>query len=221
MPLVLRTWNLFHGNAVPPERRAYLREMVELITADEPDVVCLQEIPVWALTYLGEWSGMHASAAVARTPLLWSVLLGRLVTGLHHGLLRSALTGEADAILMRRPLRVGRSRQAVVSESGLRRIVHGVEIEDVFIANFHISADEDQLRRVVEFVQEEERVVLAGDANLPSAGAPGFSAPLPGSIDQILVRGLPSTAPVAWPEERRRLDGRLLSDHAPVELVLG
>ncbi|MDX6465015.1 MAG: hypothetical protein QOI27_55, partial [Gaiellaceae bacterium] len=48
-----------------------------------------------------------------------------------------------------------------------------------------------------------------------------FSEPLPGSIDQILVRGLPSTPPVAWPEERRRAGGRLLSDHAPVELHVG
>lgn len=222
MPLLIRTWNLFHGNAVPPERRAFLREMVELVTAGEPDAVCLQEIPVWALTYLGGWSGMQTATAVARTPLLWSVMLGRVVSGVHHGLLRSALTGEADAILVKRSLRVAGRRQAVVSEGGLRRIVHGVTIDDdVFIANFHISGDKDQLRRVVEFVEREERVVLAGDTNLPSAGVPAFSPPLPESIDQILVRGMPSSAPVAWPEERRRLDGRLLSDHAPVELVVG
>ena len=165
---------------------------------------------------------MEAATAVARSPLLWSVMLGRVVTGVHHGLLRSALTGEADAILVKRSLRVGARRQAVVSEGGLRRIVHGVKIDDdVFVANFHISADADQLRRVVEFVQGEEHVILAGDANLPSAGAPGFSAPLPESIDQILVRGLSSTAPVAWPEEQRRFEGRLLSDHAPVELTVG
>src|SRR5712691_3332082 len=210
--MLVRTWNLFHGNAVPPERRAFLREMVELVTADGPDVVCLQEVPVWALAYLGGWSGMQAVTAVARTPLLWSAMLGRIVTGVHHGLVRSALTGEADAILVEQSHRVGSRRQAVVSARGLRRIVHGIQIDDdVFIANFHISADEDQLRRVVEFVHDEEHVVLAGDANLPSAGAPGFSAPLPGSIDQILVRGVPSTAPVAWPVERRRLGARLLS----------
>jgi endonuclease/exonuclease/phosphatase family metal-dependent hydrolase len=220
--VLVRTWNLFHGNAVPPERRAFLREMVELVTADEPDVVCLQEVPVWAITFLGGWSGMQAGAVIARPPLLWSAALGRLVTGVHHGLLRSALTGEADAILVRRPLHVGGRREAVVSENGLRRIVHGVRIDDgVFVANFHISADEEQFRRVIEFAASEERVILAGDANVPSAGAPGFSPPLAGSIDQILLRGLPATVPVAWEEERRRFEGRLLSDHAPVELVVG
>ena len=218
MPLLARTWNLFHGNAVPPERRAFLREMVELVTTDEPDIVCLQEIPVWAIAHLGGWSGMEAVAAVARRP--WP--LGHWVTEIHHGILRSAFTGEADAILVKRGLGLRERREAVVSTNGLRRIVHGVRVGDgLFVANFHIGADEEQLRRVVEFVEGEDRVVLAGDANLVSAGAPGFSAPLAGSIDQVLVRGLPSTAAVAWPEERRRLDGRLLSDHTPVELHVG
>ena len=218
MRLLARTWNLFHGNAVPPERRAFLREMVELVTADDPDLVCLQEIPVWAVARLDEWSGMQAVAATARPPRP----LGRWVTELHHGVLRSAFTGEADAILVKHALALGERREAVVSRSGLRRIVHGVRVGDgLLVANFHIGADDEQLRRVVEFVAGEERVVLAGDANLPSAGAPGFSAPLPGSIDQVLVRGLPATAPVAWPEERRRIGGRLLSDHAPVELHVG
>ena len=49
----------------------------------------------------------------------------------------------------------------------------------------------------------------------------GFSQPLAGSIDQILVRNAPSTHPEAWPVERRRVDGRLFSDHAPVELHVG
>ena len=49
----------------------------------------------------------------------------------------------------------------------------------------------------------------------------GFSEPLTGSIDQIVVRGLASTTPAAWPAERRCLRGRLLSDHAPIELTVG
>ena len=39
MPLVVRTWNLFHGNTVPPGRRAFLEEMVRLVTADGPEVL--------------------------------------------------------------------------------------------------------------------------------------------------------------------------------------
>src|SRR5882724_9211424 len=97
--VLVRTWNLFHGNAVPPERRAFLRQMVELVSADRPDVVCLQEVPVWALKQLGGWSGMTAVGAVAARPRLGSAELGRWITELHHGLFRSAFTGQANAIL--------------------------------------------------------------------------------------------------------------------------
>jgi endonuclease/exonuclease/phosphatase family metal-dependent hydrolase len=229
VPLVVRTWNLFHGNSVPPGRRAFLREEVELVTADDPDVVCLQEIPVWALRRLAGWSGMQAVRAIARKPRVGSAGLGRLITGIDHGRLRSAVTGEADAILVASRFSTSAERMAVVNESGLRRIVHGVRLDDdVFVANFHTTGDE-QLRRVTDFVADEARTIVAGDANLlPAPGTAydvfrerGFSEPRPGSIDQILVRGLPASAPVVWPEERRRVAGRLLSDHAPVELRVG
>jgi hypothetical protein len=68
VPLLIRTWNLFHGNAVPPERHAFLEEMVRLATADDPGVVCLQEVPIWALLYLEVWSGMTTVGAVAARP---------------------------------------------------------------------------------------------------------------------------------------------------------
>jgi endonuclease/exonuclease/phosphatase family metal-dependent hydrolase len=217
--VLVRTWNLFHGNTQPPQQRAFLRDMVELATRDEPDVVCLQEIPLWALPMLGRWSGMQHVAAVARRP---RIPFGRRLTELHHGLLRSALTGEGDAVLVARRYVLSDERQAVVSDAGLRRVVHGVRLDGgVYVANAHISADHRQLERVLEFVVDEERVIVAGDFNLPGEGLPGFSQPLPDSIDQVLVRGLPAEQPSRWPNERRRLDRRLLSDHAPVELHVG
>lgn len=220
--MVVRSWNLFHGNAVPPERHAYLREMVELVTADDPDVVCLQEVPVWALGRLEGWSGMRAVGGVGAEPLLRSAELGRLVTDLHHGILRSAVTGEALAVLVAR-------RHTVVDERrervGPNRVLVGVRLEGgPFVGNFHVTGGavaQEQFRRVVELVPDGA-VVLAGDVNLrPPYALEGFSDTLAGSIDQILVRGLPATAPVAWPAERRRVHGKLLSDHAPVELIVG
>jgi endonuclease/exonuclease/phosphatase family metal-dependent hydrolase len=213
--MLVRTWNLFHGNASPPERRAFLRRMIELVTQDRPDVVCLQELPVWALRHLERWSGMHASSAVARRPRL--PLAARAVTGLHHGLLRSSLTGEADAILTRDPARsLG---VHVVGENGLRRIAHAVDLAGVAVVNFHIDGDRAQFDRVVALAGE--RSIVAGDANLVSPAAEGFSPPLAGSIDQILVRGLElRDGPSAWPLERRVVAGRVLSDHAPVEAVV-
>ena len=72
-----------------------------------------------------------------------------------------------------------------------------------------------------------EPIVLAGDFNLTSAAeglqelvAAGYSPPGPG-IDHILVRGAPATAVSVWPVERRTVEGRVLSDHSPVELRVG
>jgi hypothetical protein len=92
--------------------------MIELVTRDCPDVVCLQELPVWALRHLESWSGMHAATAIARRPLL--PVGARAVTAFHHGLLRSAFAGEGDAILTRAAARdLG---EQVVGETKPRRI---------------------------------------------------------------------------------------------------
>ena len=227
--MLVRTWNLFHGNAVPPGRRAYLREMIELVTRDRPDVVCLQELPVWALPHLEAWSGMHASGAVASAPVALAVGLGRVVTALHHGLLRSAVTGEADAILTREPARalgvhvVGETKRRVFQAHAESRTSRSSQLP----RDRRRIADEQFDRVVASSTRPSGPVILCGDANSrPGQGRRttscgwGFSEPAPG-IDQILVRGLPSTPPLAWPEERRRVGGRLLSDHAPVELQVG
>lgn len=233
MAILVRTWNLFHGNAVPPERRGYLRQMVELVTADAPGIVCLQEIPVWALRHLERWSGMRALGAVAALPRV-NVGLGRWITELHHGVLRSAFTGQANALLVARSLDAAEERTLVISESGERRVCQIARVGGLgAVGNFHATGGpvaNEQFRRAVDAVVDvDEHAILAGDANLrPGEGGTysrltslGFSAPLQGSIDQIVVRGLPSTPPVAWPAERRSVRGRLLSDHAPVELTVG
>jgi endonuclease/exonuclease/phosphatase family metal-dependent hydrolase len=165
---------------------------------------------------------MRVVAGVGAEPLLRSAELGRLVTDLHHGILRSAVTGEALAVLVaRRHLVIDERRDRV----GPNRVLVGVGLEHgPFVANVHVTGGavaEEQFRRIVELLPGGA-VVLAGDVNLrPPYALEGFSDPLPGSIDQILVRGLPATAPGAWPAERRRMHGKLLSDHAPVELTVG
>jgi endonuclease/exonuclease/phosphatase family metal-dependent hydrolase len=231
--IVVRTWNLFHGNAVPPERPAYLQEMVELVTADGPGVVCLQELPVWALRRLEAWSGMRAFGAIAARPRVGAGL-GRWITELHHGLLRSALTGQANALLVARSLDVVDEQTLVISGTGERRVCQLARVSGLgAVGNFHATGGPvagDQFRRAVDFVASaDERAIIGGDANLRPGEGPvydhlaslGFTAPLAGSIDQIVVRGLDSTPPTAWPDERRRVGGRLLSDHAPVELTVG
>ena len=262
LALLVRTWNVFHGNAQPPERRTFLEQMVRLAVADDPDVLLLQELPVWALRRLRRWSGMQSFGAVASRPKLGSAELGGAMTGLHRGLLRSAFTGQANAILLGprvRPLRadsiylnplgfrrewarrLGLDLPARLRWARERRVCQALRVDadgrTLVVANLHVSSVPEieirdaELHRAAAFVHRfadaGEPIVMGGDLNvrvgvskmLGELSGPewGFSAPIPG-LDQILVRGAAAGQPERWPEERRRVDGRLLSDHAPVEV---
>jgi endonuclease/exonuclease/phosphatase family metal-dependent hydrolase len=258
--ILVRSWNVFHGRTQPPGRRAYLEEMIRLASADEPDVLCLQEVPVWAVSKLAKWSGMAAYAVRTRRGL---DAPGRWLTDLHHGLFRSALTGQANAVLVGRALDVLDRKQLVLNDRrfrreqarrlglGLRmrlawarerRVCQAVRIRPsdgpaIVLLNIHLShlwdgrCAEAELGRAVRFAEQlaaaSEPIVLAGDFNLPAASAGlrelvgrGFSPAGP-VIDHIIVRGLPSSPLVVWPEGRRRVGRRTLSDHPPVELSVG
>src|SRR5215210_1939794 len=93
---------------MPPRRRRYVEEMVRLVTDGEPDAVCLQEVPPWALERLRTWSGMQVFGQVAARPMIGPVPvtmeIGRRVTDLNAGLFRSGLEGQANAILVRRTI---------------------------------------------------------------------------------------------------------------------
>jgi endonuclease/exonuclease/phosphatase family metal-dependent hydrolase len=240
--MLVRTWNVFHGNADPPERRAYLEEMVRLVCSDRPHVVCLQELPVWSLARLGGWSSMTVVADVAARPLLrplpGAAEIGRVLTELHHGLFRSAFTGQANAMLLAPNLRVVEHRCEVVSPPRTeRRVCQALRVDrdggTILLGNLHVTGSRDkripaeQARRATAFLEtlraEGEPVVLAGDFNLTAAelSAVGeLSGATPHGVDHVLVSGVEAGAPVRWPEHRRRIDGRLLSDHAPVEREL-
>lgn len=257
--MLIRTWNLFHGNTLPPKRRSFLDEMIALATADDPDVLCVQEVPSWAL---GRFTIGDLAARPTVGPFPSSATLGRRLTSLHHGVLRSAFSGQGNAIAVAPRLRVlahellelnprrfrieeGRrlglgvvARNAWAKE---RRVVQTVRLgaDDggtYLVANTHCTSLSDrriaqaELLRAAAFATSNalpgDVVVLAGDFNLTAAAAAmreltgaewGFSAAGPG-IDHVLVRGAETSTPRRWPTERRRVDGHLLSDHAPVEV---
>jgi endonuclease/exonuclease/phosphatase family metal-dependent hydrolase len=94
--------------------------MVRLVIADAPDVVCLQEVPVWALSRLAGWSGMTEVGDVARRPLL-PVEIGRVLSAYNILIFRSAVTGQANAILLRSPLVVVEHRHVVLNPFRFRR----------------------------------------------------------------------------------------------------
>jgi exonuclease III len=230
---------------------------VELATEDEPGIVCLQEVPAWALDRLAAWSGMQTLGAIAKRPLLPREL-GRTLTALNQGLLRSLLVGQANAILLRNGLRPLATDEIVLNPPSFRRriarelelgrrtrsrwarerrVCHAVRLEGLTVANLHGSATHDwrvadaELLRAATFAEAfaepGDVLVLAGDFNVirehsstyPKLAEWGFTKPI-SWIDQVLVRGAPSTPAHRWPDERRRLEGKLLSDHAPVEVTI-
>lgn len=210
--------------------------MIDLVTADGPDVVALQEVPVWALGRLERWSGMAAGWAVT-VPALLLGPLARLVTEVNAARLRSLVTGQANVVLVGPRLRVGDQRLLRLNEAGRwewlrrgpqQRWCQAVELVresgDLVVANLHATNDPArataEAARAAAFVAGAERAVLCGDFNAPRHAVEGFSPPIQG-IDQILVRGLELVEPPhAWDPGRRVLGGRLLSDHAPVEAVV-
>jgi endonuclease/exonuclease/phosphatase family metal-dependent hydrolase len=244
--------------------------MVRLASEDRPDVLCLQEIPVWALERLDDWSAMTSIGDVAARPRLGplpsTAEVGRAITSLNNGLLRSAFTGQANAILVAPGLRILDRRRIVLNArlfrrrqarwlrlsplarlawANERRICQAVRVThtggSLLVANLHATsyrpderlADAELLRAAVfadALARPEEPSVLAGDFNVRAGrsrtlaeltGADwGFSRPGPW-VDHILVRGVPVAPLQRWPDERRRVDGYLLSDHAPVEVRVG
>jgi Endonuclease/Exonuclease/phosphatase family len=242
--------------------------MVRLAASDRPDVLCLQELPAWAHVNLEGWSGMQAYGDLAQPPRLGPLPipaeLGRELTALNNGLLRSAVAGQAIAILLgreaeflsrdrlvlnSRDFREAQSRWlslplvARLAWAKERRVVQTVRARmrdesTVLVANMHATsypadqrlADAELLRAAVfvdGLAQPDDIVVLAGDFNVPAGRSAtqaeltseewGFSEPATEGIDQILVRGASVKGLTRWPVDRRRVDGRVLSDHTPVE----
>jgi endonuclease/exonuclease/phosphatase family metal-dependent hydrolase len=221
--VLIRSWNVYHGRSHPAGRRGYLRSAIELVTSDEPDVVCLQELPLWSLPRLEAWSGMQAfTARTKRAP--FGAVAGRAVTAAHYGLLRSAFTGQANAILVRLDHVVEDLGSLVISDRRHHpRVCQAIKLDErLVLANVHASGNVAQrqvnraLAWLADLVHHGEPVVLAGDFNTALA-LPRFSPPH-GGIDDILVRDVEATPLQVWPVERRRQNGVVLSDHAPVEL---
>lgn len=212
--------------------------MIRLVTADAPDVVALQEVPMWAVRRLEDWSGMTASWAMTMPSRLGP--LSRRATALDPQRFRSSFSGQANALLVNPHFELGRHRRLVLNEGlsrwnwllhgAQRRVCQALEVEargvDVVLANLHASNSPDrrlvvaEIERAADLLAGAARCVLCGDFNLRHHSVPGFTRPIEG-IDQLLVRGLEfERGPDVWPEERRRVEGKLLSDHAPVEAVV-
>ena len=223
--MLIRSWNVYHGRSSPARRRAYLQQVVRLASSDRPDILCLQELPLWSLPQLAGWSGMLTfPARTRRAP--FGPDIGRVLTATHHGVIRSAFSGQANAILVGAGHHAEDLGYLPISDRGHHpRVCQAVRVDHgLVVGNIHASGPvaENEVERALAWLDQRvragETLVLAGDFNA-RLDLPGFTAPHHG-IDHIFVRDAESTPLDVWPVERRRQNGVVLSDHAPVELTI-
>src|SRR6476469_1622421 len=140
--------------------------MIALATRDDPDVLCVQEIPAWALD---KFTVGDVAARPSLGPIPIPRELGRILTETNNGLLRSAFTGQGNAIRLSTALHVlahwkltlnsRRFRETTGRELGLdpierlawgkeRRIVQAVRFRaddgrGYLVANMHCTSSRD------------------------------------------------------------------------------
>ena len=83
--MLVRSWNLFHGNTLPPERRSHLEQMIRLAAADRPDVALPPGGAALGAVAAAAWSGMSVRHVVTRRAPL-GTWLGGVITRLNNGL---------------------------------------------------------------------------------------------------------------------------------------
>jgi endonuclease/exonuclease/phosphatase family metal-dependent hydrolase len=186
--VLIRSWNLFHGNTVPTQRQAYLEEMVELATADDPDVLCLQEIPTWALD---RFTVGDVAARPVLGPLRIPRGVGHALTSLHHGFFRSAFSGQGIAMQIAARLRVT-AHEVLTLNPRRFRDAQARELELDAIARLAWAKE----RRIVQAVR-----LSSGDRACVVANTHCTSYPDPRLADAELLRAAWFTTSFARPEE--------------------
>jgi endonuclease/exonuclease/phosphatase family metal-dependent hydrolase len=211
--VLVRTWNLSRGAAVPASRRRYVREMVELAAADGPTVVCLQELTARALGRIAEWAEMRSVSVRTRRGQGNAILLAS------EARIRETkiLTLNTNPYVEEQGRALGLEAKLVRRWERERRVCQLVKIElpdrrRLLVANLRTTAADPrladaELRRAMRFVERaaelEEIVVVAG----------GWAEPIHVSNGRIV-----STR--TWTDDERTYGGRLLSAHAPVDAIV-
>jgi endonuclease/exonuclease/phosphatase family metal-dependent hydrolase len=191
--MLVRAWNLHLGKDANG-RGEHVREMVELITADRPLIVCLQEVPAWALGSVGGWADMQT--VTVRTHRAKLGPLGRSLGS----------SGKGNAILFPKDAKLRQEKQITLNTNPFceeqaaklgyslkearwwereRRVCQLVHIEFPdrkrwMIANLHATSLANdrrladlELARAAKFIdrqaETEETIVVAGDFNIPLA----------------------------------------------------
>jgi endonuclease/exonuclease/phosphatase family metal-dependent hydrolase len=187
--VLVRSWNLFHGNTVPPQRDAFLDEMLRLAAADDPDVLCVQEVPAWALD---RFTVGDVAARPSLGPVPIPRALGRALTSVHHGVLRSAFSGQGNAMEIAPRLRVIGHRVLTLNPRRFRD-AQARELGLDAVARLSWAKE----RRIVQAV----RLAAAEGRTYVVANTHCTSYPDPRLADAELLRAAWFTASLARPED--------------------
>ena len=213
--MLVLSWNLFHGRAVPDEPRSLLAEFAARLAAWEWDVALLQEVPPWWGPELGR--ACEASARTALTSRNWLLPVTRRIADRRPDLIKS-WGGGANVILVRR-LAVGEHRVLTLRRWPERRVAHGVGVDGGWwVGNLHAQAhSESRAQADVAAAAawslacaDARPAILGGDMNTRQPVAPGFHPVVGHDVDHIMVAhvGAPGTGHV--------LEHGALSDHSPI-----
>jgi endonuclease/exonuclease/phosphatase family metal-dependent hydrolase len=213
--MLVLSWNLFHGRAVPEKPRPLLADFAAQLAVWQWDVALLQEVPPWWPPALGRTCG--ASARTALTSRNWLLPVTRWGAERRPDLIKS-WGGGANAILVRGDA-VLEHRALTLRHWPERRVVHGVLLErGWWVCNLHAQAHSEARAQADVALAAATAigwaagapVVLGGDLNTRHPQAPGFEVVAGHSVDHILVRSLRAGG------AGRTLDRGSLSDHLPV-----
>jgi endonuclease/exonuclease/phosphatase family metal-dependent hydrolase len=219
--LLVLTWNLFHGRAVPGAGRDLQREFESAIAGWDWDVALLQEVPPWWPPGLARAAGAQERTALTSR----NCLLGarRWIARRLPDVIKSN-GGGSNAILVRGAA-IAEHRRLTLRHWPERRVVHAVRLTDgTWAANVHAQvhsearAQADMAKAagaVLEWAGPAAPAILGGDTNTRRPVAPGFALAGGHGVDHVLARHLAADGPATTP------DHGALSDHAPVLVHLG
>ena len=217
--MLVLSWNLYHGRAVPPAGRDLRREFARRLASWEWDVALLQECPPWWPALLAVDCDAHQHHALtSRNALL---PLRRWIAERWPDLIKSN-GGGANAILIRGENAGEDHRFAVLRTRPERRVVHGVRLGDTWVCNLHAQVwSEEQAQQDSADAATHAftwaggaPVILGGDFNTTHPHPAGLTDLGGHRVDRVLARGWTAASPA------RTMDHGHLSDHAPIAIDL-
>ncbi len=220
--MLVLTWNLYHGRAVPPAGRDLLGEYARTLAGWEWDVAILQEVPPWWPPRLAQAAG--AQQRTVLTSRNTGLPVRRWAARRWPDLIRSN-GGGANTILVRNhPTRsITEHRRRRLRWWPERRMVHAVRLhEGPWVGNLHAQVHSEEraqadLAAAIAALRGWSAgapFVLGGDLNVREPRAAGLERAGGYGVDHVLAEGFCAE------DGARVLERGRLSDHAPVVVAV-